>query len=306
MQAWRLTRHYLNGVQKQREREVNTSHRTSGSLTQYVAFLDVFCKNRSFVRRADMRLSFPYFIGNTTWLLKHTVAEIACASSSTKNAERIVRAFKAYFPLFATMYCCPYCRGHLNQFVVQTKETMMYPIEYVILGWKGDGLDESNRLQISLEDKLDTIVDGPSLRLFVWKLHNAVNSSIARTESWFRKDKDAIVTSRYYPNVDAELHRSTRGLVSSRRLESLISILKVAVRLNALRKELHVASDLKEVREVVSTARSLVDRLDKIVTDSGWLQRVYQFTPGALLDPPPLSLDEDTARHAREEDFTLN
>ena len=59
MQAWRLTRHYLNGVQKQREREVNTSHRTSGSLTQYVAFLDVFCKNRSFVRRADMRLSFP-------------------------------------------------------------------------------------------------------------------------------------------------------------------------------------------------------------------------------------------------------
>lgn len=308
MQAWRLTRHYLNGVQKQREREVNTSHRTSGCLTQYVAFLDVYCKNRSFVQNAEMRLSFPYFIGNTSWLFKHTVAEIAC-SSTPEQSKVIIQNFKTYFPLFATMYCCPYCRGHLNQFVVRTRETQMYPIEYAILGWKGEAMDASKsegRLEISLQDKLDTIVDGTSLRLFVWKLHNAVNSSIARTESWFHKDKDAIVTSRFYPNIDAELCRSTRGVVSSRRIESLVSILKVAVRLNALRKELHVAPNIEEVREVVRTAQILVERLNKIITESGWLQRVYHFTPGALLDPPPVTLDEDKARAAREEDFTLN
>ena len=100
----------------------------------------------------------------------------------------------------------------------------MYPIEYAILGWKGNDLDESKsegRLEISLQDKLDTIVDAASLRLFVWKLHNAVNSSIARTESWFHKDEDAIVTSRYYPNVDAELRRSTPA-VSSRHVVSRV------------------------------------------------------------------------------------
>ena len=102
MQAWRLTRHYLNGIQKQREREMGVGHRSSGCLTQYVAFLDVSV-NKEFVRPARMRLTFPYFIGPGAWTFKHTVAEIACAAES-ERAIVIVDAFKAYFKHFATMY----------------------------------------------------------------------------------------------------------------------------------------------------------------------------------------------------------
>jgi hypothetical protein len=116
-QAWRLTRHYLLGVQKQRERGLNgAGHRTSGALSQYVAFLDVYV-NTAHIRDAGMRLSFPYFIGGTTWRFMHTVAEIACSKDEKKDETKdgqdgqdgsfCVERFKDYFRSFATMYPCP-------------------------------------------------------------------------------------------------------------------------------------------------------------------------------------------------------
>ena len=125
-----------------------------------------------------MRLSFPYFIGSATWRWKHTVAEIACSKTDPAEQSQICERFKTYFPLFATMYACPYCRGHLNAYVIKNKETWSYPIEFTLLGWNSGGDFDA----VTIQDKLATIADGKTLRMFLWKLHNAVNSSIARQE----------------------------------------------------------------------------------------------------------------------------
>ena len=72
-QSWVLSRHYLNGVQKRRERL--EFGRESGYLSQYVAFIDIEL-GRDDVEKSQMRLSFPYFIGPSTWKFLHTSAEI--------------------------------------------------------------------------------------------------------------------------------------------------------------------------------------------------------------------------------------
>jgi hypothetical protein len=54
---------------------------------------------------------------------------------------------------------------------------------------------------LSPGDKLAGVKDGNALRLFVWKLHNAVSSSIARSEEWYQST-DAVNTCRYWPNIE--------------------------------------------------------------------------------------------------------
>ena len=79
--AWRMSRGYLNGPQKLREREAegNAHHRTTGNLSQYVPFIDIHL-GRLYIKNEAMRVTFPYFIGNAAWRWMHTVAEIACES----------------------------------------------------------------------------------------------------------------------------------------------------------------------------------------------------------------------------------
>lgn len=56
-------------------------------------------------------------------------------------------------------------------YVQQNKEVDMYPMEYILLGRDL----QLNSLEVLLDDKLSTVVDGCSLRLFFWKLHNTVS-----------------------------------------------------------------------------------------------------------------------------------
>lgn len=204
-QAWRLTHHYLNGVQKRRERQ--EFGRESGALSQYVAFIDVYLA-RSDVKDFQMRVSFPYYIGPAVWRFFHTTAEIVCTKPNAVQ-KVVVEIFKDFFKLFATMYPCPYCRHHLNMYVVQNKEVDMYPVEYLLLGRD----PQLNNFEVSMEAKLSTVVDGPALRLFFWKLHNTVSSSIARSEEWYHKDEKAFYTTRYcpvsIPNWHAAKHSNT-------------------------------------------------------------------------------------------------
>lgn len=74
-QAWRLTHHYLNGIQKRRERL--EFGRESGALSQYVSFIDVYL-GRSDIQDSQMRISFPYYVGPAVWRFFHTTAEIVC------------------------------------------------------------------------------------------------------------------------------------------------------------------------------------------------------------------------------------
>ncbi len=103
-----------------------------------MAFIDVYLKRR-FVERADMRLSFPYFLGASIWTWLHTIGERAAefqslgkiedevsgfrsskgakmrGSVSSSASAVLVDSFAEFLPLFGALYPCPYCRHHLNE-----------------------------------------------------------------------------------------------------------------------------------------------------------------------------------------------
>ncbi|MBD2211238.1 EF-hand domain-containing protein [Nostoc linckia FACHB-104] len=290
-QAWRLTHHYLNGVQKRRERQ--EFGRESGALSQYVAFIDVYLA-RSDVKDFQMRLSFPYYIGPAVWRFFHTTAEIVCTKPNAAQ-KVVVEIFKDFFKLFATMYPCPYCRHHLNMYVVQNKEVDMYPVEYLLLGRD----PQLNNFEVSMEAKLSTVVDGPALRLFFWKLHNTVSSSIARSEEWYHKDEKAFYTTRYWPSLDSELARS-KALkhlsISVERLYRLYGIIKPASRLAGVRatlQKLLEKGDESGIREACILAQDYIQELEAAAIAGQFLQETYHFDPEIVDQTPHFTPEEE-------------
>ncbi|WP_449418233.1 EF-hand domain-containing protein [Phormidium nigroviride] len=290
-QAWRLTHNYLNGVQKRRERQ--EFGRDSGALSHYVAFIDISL-GRSDIKDAQMRVSFPYYIGPAVWRFFHTSAEIV----STKTPEQqkaLIAVFKEFFQLFATMYPCPYCRHHLNAYVVQNKEVEMYPVEYLVLGRDVNLTD----FKVSLEAKLSTVVDGPSLRLFFWKLHNTVSSSIARSEEWYHKDEKAFYTTRYWPSLDSELARA-KALkhisISTDRIYGLYGMLKPASRLSAVRttlQKLLEKGDVEGIKAACTIAEDYIKDLEEAAIGGNFLQDTYYFDPDLVDKAPHFTPDEE-------------
>ncbi len=289
-QAWRLTRHYLNGVQKRRERL--EFGRETGFLSEYVAFLDVYL-GRSDVRDARMRVSFPYFIGPPTWRFLHTTAEIICRRDATEQS-RLVELFKDFFRLFATMYPCPYCRYHLNRFVVCNREVDMYPLEYLILG----SHPEDGGFEVSIEDKLNAISDGASLRLFLWKLHNAVSSSIARTEAWYHREEDAPYTTRFWPSLDEERARIRAfGLeeLSETDIDALGALQRPVEELSGLRRTLASvpgSGEVEPLAKLVGQAHAATGSLEQALAKTGYLEKTYRFDPALKDDAPHFTPDE--------------
>jgi len=289
-QAWRLTHHYLNGVQKQRERL--EFGRSSGFLSHYVAFVDVYL-NRSDVKDSQMRVSFPYYIGPAVWRFFHTTAEIICTKTPEQQIE-LVGIFKEFFKLFASIYPCPYCRHHLNAYVVQNKEVEMYPIEYLLLG-RDQSLAE---FEVSLEAKFSTLKDGASLRLFLWKLHNTVSSSIARSEEWYHKDEKAFYTTRFWPSLDAELARANalkQVSIAVNRIYRVYSMLKPASRLAGVRatlQKLLQKNDIAGIQEACQVAQDYIKELEKNLIDGQFLQETYYFDP-TLTDKAPYFTPEE-------------
>ncbi|BAY23325.1 signal transduction protein [Calothrix sp. NIES-2100] len=290
-QAWRLTHHYLNGVQKRRERQ--EFGRESGALSQYVSFIDVYL-GRSDIKDAQMRVSFPYYIGPAVWRFFHTTAEIVCTKPYPVQ-KLLVAVFQDFFKLFASMYPCPYCRHHLNMYVVQNKEVDMYPVEYLVLGRD----PQLNNFQVSMEAKLSTVVDGSALRLFFWKLHNTVSSSIARSEEWYHKDEKAFYTTRYWPSLDSELARS-KALkhlsISVDRLYRLYGILKPVSRLAGVRatlQKLLEKGDEVGIKEACTLAEDYIKELESSVDAGQFLQEAYSFDPEIVDQTPYFSPEEE-------------
>ena len=289
--AWELSRHYLNGVQKRRERE--EFGRESGFLCQYVPFLDLHV-GRNDVEMSQMRVSFPYFIGPPTWRMMHTSAELITDQTGQQQVESVA-AFKEFFGSLATMYPCPYCRFHLNRYVVRNREIDMYPIEYLLLG--SDQVTPS--LEISLDDKLDKVTDGESLRLFLWKLHNTVSSSIARSEDWYHQDQTAYYTSRYWPSLDSELERAHLlgvELIQRERVQRIYGVVKSAAHLSILRDELREslhADDLDMQRRIRERAGIAIEGVEKAVMDSRFLHDHYHYDSDLTADSPHFSHEEE-------------
>lgn len=290
-QAWELSHHYLNGVQKRRERQ--EFGRDSGALSQYVAFIDVQL-GRNDIRDAQMRVSFPYYIGPAVWRFFHTSAEIICTQEPDQQAISI-QLFKSFFALFARLYPCPYCRHHLNAYVVQNREVDLYPLEYLILGKKTAG----NDFKLRLQDKLETVTDGPSLRLFLWKLHNTVSASIARTEEWYRRDQKAFYTSRYWPSIDSELARSHalgEMSVATERIVDIYDLLKPVALLAALRLEFQEQLQQQDpigVEKSSRKAQERIDALDAALEAGGFLKETYHFDPNLVEQDPAFTPEEE-------------
>ena len=289
-QAWRLTETYLNGVQKRRERA--EFGRDSGELSNYISFIDVYL-GRSAIKNAEMRVSFPYYIGPAVWKFFHTTPEILCTKPLEKQ-QALIPVFKEFFKLFATMYPCPYCRHHLNAYVIRNREVDMYPMEYILLG-RDPNLPD---FQVLLETKLSTVVDGATLRLFFWKLHNTVSSSIARSEPWYHKDEKAFYTTRYWPSLDSELARA-KALntlsISTERIYRLYGMLKPAAKLSGLRANLQVLldqGDTESIRETCILADKYIKELEEAVLSGGFLQETYTFDP-TLEDTKPYFTPEE-------------
>ncbi len=290
-QAWLLTRHYLNGVQKRRERL--EFGRESGALSQYVSFIDVYLGHND-VRDAGMRISFPYYIGPAVWRFFHTTAEIV-DSKSPEEQTVLISAFKDFIKLFATMYPCPYCRHHFNAYVIQNKEVDMYPVEYILLGQEIDLSD----LKMSIDDKLATITDGQSLRLFFWKLHNTVSSSIARSEEWYHRDEKAFYTTRYWPSIDSELARANalkQISISTDRIYAIYGLLKPVARLVSIRLqlgELLKKGDTKSLEQACTLARDYIKELENSVIQGKFLQENYHFDSELIDEAPKFTAEEE-------------
>lgn len=296
-QAWQLTGPYLTGVQKRRERE--EFGRETGALSQYVAFIDIYL-GRGDVEAADMRLSFPYYIGPAVWVLLHSSAEVIEAMEPEQKSQAIA-AFKNFFVALATMYPCPYCRYHLNRFVMRNGETQFYPVEFLLLGQKPD----KAIFDISLQDRLDTIsIDTPgSLRLFVWKLHNAVSSSIERTEAWYHAVPNPLYTSRHWPDLSEELaHARALGQseISLDRVGAIFGVTRAAAHLATVRDEILEAVETKNTAvlpNLLARAKPLIDALDEAIISSEYLHRSYLVDETSLYDGEPLNrANEDFAR----------
>ena len=290
-QAWRLTHYYLNGIQKRRE--TLECGRESGELSQYVAFIDVYI-DRSEIKNSQMRVSFPYYIGPAVWRFFHTTAEIV-STKTPQQQKTLVATFKDFFNLFATMYPCPYCRHHLNAYVVQNKEVEMYPVEYLVLGRD----PRLNNFEVSMEAKLSTVVDGPSLRLFFWKLHNTVSSSIARSEEWYHKDEKAFYTTRYWPSIDSELARAKalkQISIATDRMYRLYGMLKPAARLTGVRATLHKLLEKRDeegIKEACLVAEDYIQELEEAIVTGQFLQDTYYFDPDLVDEAPVFSPEEE-------------
>ena len=290
-QSWRLCRHYLNGVQKRRERA--EFGRDNGVLSQYVAFMDIYL-GRTFVRDADMRLSFPYYIGPAVWRSLHTAAEIIAGQPPDEQTKSLPR-FTSFFVLFASLYPCPYCRHHLNAYVVQNKEIDMYPLEYILLGLQPGSVE----FRVTMSNKLATVVDGASLRLFLWKLHNTVSSSISRSEEWYRQDESAFYTTRYWPSIESDLERAQarrQYSLDTDRVGKLYKLFKPLSRLSFLRFQLQAQLanlDAGSLAGILQRAGEHIRALEDSVIDGEFLQSQYGFQPELVDDAPEFSAEEE-------------
>ena len=89
----------------------STDHRFTGDLSMYIPFIDI-AMGRGYVEHSEMRLSFPYFVGPTTWCFFHTVGE-AVGARKAEEKELIV-LFKGMLSNFPRIYPCPFCRQHMT------------------------------------------------------------------------------------------------------------------------------------------------------------------------------------------------
>ena len=142
-------------------------------------------------------------------------------------------------------------------------------------------------------------MDGASLRLFFWKLHNTVSSSIARSEEWYHKDEKAFYTTRYWPSIDAELARANalkHISIATDRIYRIYGLLKPVARLAGVRMELQrlmKKGDRNSIQEACAIAHDYILELEEAVINGQFLQQTYRFDPDLVDKAPAFTPEEE-------------
>lgn len=170
----------------------------------------------------------------------------------------------------------------------------MYPIEYILLGHESF----STELQMSLSEKLATVTDGHSLRLFLWKLHNTVSSSISRSEEWYQQDERAFYTTRFWPSIDAEIARARvreQISLSMRRVAALYELWKPLSRLSYIRAQMQAyitTHDQARLHGALGDAQVHIKALEESVMQGEFLQDIYRFDVDRADQDPSFTPEE--------------
>jgi len=170
----------------------------------------------------------------------------------------------------------------------------MYPMEYILLGRDPAKTD----FVVDIDHKLATVVDGPTLRLFFWKLHNTVSSSIERTEPWYRKDPKALYTTRFWPSLKSEIVHakvSKEISVSTSLVRSLYVLLYPMTVLGGLRRDFERAGEggsSEEMKKIAQDAALHIGELEKEVMNGKFLEDTYHFNP-TLVEKPALGVSPE-------------
>jgi len=202
------------------------------------------------------------------------------------------------------MYACPYCRYHLNTSVILNREIDMYPMEYILLGRDPTQTD----FVVDLRHKLEIVKDGPTLRLFFWKLHNTVSSSIERTEPWYHKEQRPLYTTRFWPSLKSELVRNQiwkEKTVPTSLVHSLYLLIQPMTMLAGARRDFERAGeegDAKAMLKIAQTAVLYISDLEKAVVYGKFLEDTYRFNPH-LVDKPVLGVTEQEEQWGRSGSF---
>ena len=171
----------------------------------------------------------------------------------------------------------------------------MYPLEYLFLGFNSNDMD----LVISLEDKLNAISKGEDLRLFLWKLHNTVSSSISRSEKWFHKQKNPIYTNRYWPSLDAELEKAhifNIKLIDVDKVYKVYNLLRPVSKLETLREEVQYALDnnnLQLFNKCKNDFSKVIKELEENIIESNFLQQTYHYNANLINEAPHFTAEDE-------------
>ena len=117
--------------------------------------------------------------------------------------------------------------------------------------------------------------------LFLWKLHNTVSSSIARSEDWFHFDKNSYYTSRYWPSLDSELEKASLlniSSISTTSIARIYGVIKNTIKLSTLKDELKMYLNANlELKKIFSNSKSVSEELDESFYKSEYLEEHYTF-----------------------------
>jgi len=305
-QAWRLTGHYLNGVHKMRECDhgecthiTNKNEwevRHSGNLSNYVCFIDVHL-GMGRLDPEQMRMSFPYYLSTPTWRFLHTIPEIAESKWQVNGDLSIITAFRTWILRFAKMYPCKHCLHHLHCIDVPNAEIYKWPLEYLLLGWTAD-CENTGKFPMSLEKKLETVQDPSTLRMFLWKLHNAISSvSCPKPED---NPDDVPYTQRFWPSLDSELAvRKVRNKemdkhIPTVRLQQVYAITKVSIQLSLMHENIAIAKDDLQARVgQIARVLALIKQQEMTIDSCQFLQEMYRFAPDIAEMAPRFTAEEE-------------